>query len=54
MDLLNDNLDENYRIINIKKNQNDINASFTSEIYERNWYDKIIDLDVEDLPDILK
>jgi len=53
MDLLNDNLEENYRIINIKKNQIDANSSFTSEIYERNWYDKIIDLDVEDLHDIL-
>jgi len=54
MDLLNDNLEENYRIINIKKNQIDANSSFTSEIYERNWYDKIIDLDVEDLHDILR
>ncbi|ORX55299.1 hypothetical protein BCR36DRAFT_410236 [Piromyces finnis] len=55
MDLLNDNLDENYRIINIRKKEKDINESFTStsEIYERKWNDKITNLDVMNLSDIL-
>jgi hypothetical protein len=53
-DLLNNNLDENYRIINIKKNPSkDINASFTSEIYERNWIDHVMDINVKSIDDII-